>query len=60
MKDGPLAKILDRIDCLMTDKYTGNIFITIRLHQGGIRQLTVNEEYQVKVAEKSLDNGAVK
>jgi len=60
MKDGPLKKMLDRVYNLMTDKYSGNIYITIRLHQGGIIQLLVNEEYPIKVGEKSLDNGPVK
>ena len=49
MKTQLIEKLVDRVYELMGSKYTGNLIITIRLHEGGIRQLTVNEEYPLKV-----------
>ncbi len=56
-----LDRMTQRIALLMGKGYSGNVTITIKLFQGGVRQVCVNEEYPLELKpngtkKKSLDS----
>ena len=51
-----LDRMAERLALLMGKGYSGNVVITIKLFQGGVRQVCVNEEYPLELKPKRAKN----